>query len=81
MIANGVVVDDQPSFRAERWSQNPDPVGLSGCDGIGLFQQQGSWLELGQWPEAHQNVAIQRWIVEGLTLVVETGAELLSQAR
>ena len=65
---------DRP-ISGEGWSHHTNAVRLFGGDGIGLLDQERSWLELGDGPVSHQDVGVKRRVVKGLLSVVETAAQ------
>ena len=60
--------------------QHPDPIGSGRIDGVALLQQEGPRLQLRHRPKLHQDVGVERWVIEGLLLVAETSAQLAQQA-
>ena len=71
------VENHQTPLGADPGPQHADAIGLVRGNGVGLLQQQGARRELGCRPEPHQDVGIERGIVEGLLLVAEAAAQHL----
>ena len=74
VIGQGLVMDDQAVSVPLR-AQHSDAIGGCRVDGVALFEQQGTGLQLGEGPQLHQDVGVERRIFKGLLLVAEAPAQ------